>query len=210
MKASAQGMNTELRDHLRLHLKWGNLQGDELIRFLVLALCGECGELANEAKKEWRDGSDRRALAVGRLNKPGLMASPRAPRGLLFPIAIRPAGPRHQRPAAAAFATRPLRLRCATRSVSAAGVIPSMRAAWALRKVNIGRGGRHLEPLEFPSPLPGSIGILTKTQAANHLTIHGKRTGSPASSRHAMPTSCSHFAALRRARTVHCSRSARR
>ena len=125
-------MNTELRDHLRLHLKWGNLQGDELIRFLVLALCGECGELANEAKKEWRDGSDRRALAVGRLNKPGLMASPRAPRGLLFPIAIRPAGPRHQRPAAAAFATRPLRLRCATRSVSAAGVIPSMRAAWPM------------------------------------------------------------------------------
>lgn len=27
-------------------------------RFLVLALCGECGELANMIKKRWRDGVD--------------------------------------------------------------------------------------------------------------------------------------------------------
>jgi NTP pyrophosphatase (non-canonical NTP hydrolase) len=38
-----------------------------LVRFLCLALCGECGELANEAKKQWRDGSDRRALMVAEL-----------------------------------------------------------------------------------------------------------------------------------------------
>jgi NTP pyrophosphatase (non-canonical NTP hydrolase) len=27
-------------------------------RFLTLALCGECGELANMIKKRWRDGVD--------------------------------------------------------------------------------------------------------------------------------------------------------
>lgn len=27
-------------------------------RFLALALCGECGELANMIKKRWRDGAD--------------------------------------------------------------------------------------------------------------------------------------------------------
>jgi hypothetical protein len=43
-------MNDELRDHLQQHLRWGNLEGDDLIRFLCLALCGESGELANLAK----------------------------------------------------------------------------------------------------------------------------------------------------------------
>jgi NTP pyrophosphatase (non-canonical NTP hydrolase) len=28
------------------------------VRFLALALCGECGELANMIKKRWRDGVD--------------------------------------------------------------------------------------------------------------------------------------------------------
>ena len=60
-------MNDELRDHLKLHLRWGDLEGDELVRFLCLALCGEAGELANEAKKAWRDGGDRRAHMMSEL-----------------------------------------------------------------------------------------------------------------------------------------------
>lgn len=31
---------------------------NEDVRFLVLALCGEVGELANYIKKHWRDGTD--------------------------------------------------------------------------------------------------------------------------------------------------------
>jgi NTP pyrophosphatase (non-canonical NTP hydrolase) len=34
------------------------LQGEERLRFLVLALCGETGELANLVKKSWRAGHD--------------------------------------------------------------------------------------------------------------------------------------------------------
>lgn len=52
-------MNT-LRKHLQSHLNWGPLRGDEKVRFMALALCGEAGELANLVKKDWRgDAGDR-------------------------------------------------------------------------------------------------------------------------------------------------------
>lgn len=51
----------ELQAHLLEHLNWGPLNGAEKVRFMVLALCGEAGELANLIKKDWRgDSGDRR------------------------------------------------------------------------------------------------------------------------------------------------------
>ena len=53
-------MPSELRDHIKAHLYWGPLRGEDKLRFMVLALCGEAGELANLVKKDWRgDGGDR-------------------------------------------------------------------------------------------------------------------------------------------------------
>lgn len=48
-------MKPELEDFLRQHLSWPeHLSGKERTRFLMLALCGEVGELANMIKKDWR------------------------------------------------------------------------------------------------------------------------------------------------------------
>jgi NTP pyrophosphatase (non-canonical NTP hydrolase) len=60
-------MNDELRAHLRNHLEWGGLQGEERLRFLALALAGEVGEMCNEMKKQWRDGHDRREMIISEL-----------------------------------------------------------------------------------------------------------------------------------------------
>jgi NTP pyrophosphatase (non-canonical NTP hydrolase) len=65
--AGGSSMNDELRAHLKLHLEWSGLQGEERLRFLALALAGECGELCNLMKKRWRDGNDRRDLLVDEL-----------------------------------------------------------------------------------------------------------------------------------------------
>ncbi len=45
---------SELQDCLRKHLSWGPLYYHDKLRFMVLALCGEAGELANLVKKNWR------------------------------------------------------------------------------------------------------------------------------------------------------------
>lgn len=61
-------MNAELDAHIRAHLHWGPLLGEDKIRFMALALCGEAGELANIVKKDWRgDPGDRRAKLVEEL-----------------------------------------------------------------------------------------------------------------------------------------------
>jgi NTP pyrophosphatase (non-canonical NTP hydrolase) len=44
----------ELHQQMTSHLFPSFSNEDE--RFLALALCGECGELANMIKKRWRDG----------------------------------------------------------------------------------------------------------------------------------------------------------
>lgn len=46
----------ELHQKMTGHLFPSYSNTDE--RFLALALCGECGELANMIKKRWRDGVD--------------------------------------------------------------------------------------------------------------------------------------------------------
>ena len=46
----------ELHEKMTKHLFPAYSSTDE--RFLALALCGECGELANMVKKRWRDGAD--------------------------------------------------------------------------------------------------------------------------------------------------------
>jgi NTP pyrophosphatase (non-canonical NTP hydrolase) len=46
----------ELHEKMTGHLFPAYSSTDE--RFLALALCGECGELANMIKKRWRDGAD--------------------------------------------------------------------------------------------------------------------------------------------------------
>ncbi len=60
-------MTPELREHLLAHLAWSPADDVDRLRFLILALCGETGELANLIKKEWRDGTDRRADIVSEL-----------------------------------------------------------------------------------------------------------------------------------------------
>lgn len=60
-------MNDELGSRLQQHLRWGNLEGEERLRFLALALAGEAGELCDVIKKQWRDGHDRRDLLVDEL-----------------------------------------------------------------------------------------------------------------------------------------------
>jgi NTP pyrophosphatase (non-canonical NTP hydrolase) len=57
---------SELQDHLRRHLGWGPLAGDDKLRFMTLALCGEAGELANLVKKDWRGdaGSNERRVKM--------------------------------------------------------------------------------------------------------------------------------------------------
>lgn len=47
----------ELHEKMTAHLFPAYSNTDE--RFLALALCGECGELANLIKKRWRDGVDK-------------------------------------------------------------------------------------------------------------------------------------------------------
>jgi NTP pyrophosphatase (non-canonical NTP hydrolase) len=59
-------MREELRAHLDKHLNWAPAGADRL-RFLILALCGEAGELANLAKKQWRDGGDRREEMISEI-----------------------------------------------------------------------------------------------------------------------------------------------
>lgn len=44
-----------LKNYVTTHKQWGPQDRTEKSRFLVLALCGETGELANLFKKEWRD-----------------------------------------------------------------------------------------------------------------------------------------------------------
>lgn len=57
-----------LQEHLKLHTNWGSLRGTERVRFMVLALCGEVGELANLIKKDWRgDPGDRCAEIIREL-----------------------------------------------------------------------------------------------------------------------------------------------
>ena len=57
-----------LQEHLKLHTNWGNLRGTERVRFMILALCGEAGELANLVKKDWRgEPGDRRAEIIREL-----------------------------------------------------------------------------------------------------------------------------------------------
>ena len=46
----------KLHERMTRHLFPSYASEDE--RFLALALCGECGELANMIKKRWRDGVD--------------------------------------------------------------------------------------------------------------------------------------------------------
>ena len=53
-------MNDSLKDKIALHVDHTKLEGVDLFRFLVLALCGEAGELANLVKKDWR-GDDGQA-----------------------------------------------------------------------------------------------------------------------------------------------------
>lgn len=46
---------TKLYKHIVAHMKHPFSEpGPERLRFMVLALCGEAGELANYVKKEWR------------------------------------------------------------------------------------------------------------------------------------------------------------
>jgi NTP pyrophosphatase (non-canonical NTP hydrolase) len=56
----------ELRAHMQQHLAWAP-NGEDRLRFLALALCGESGELANVCKKEWRDGGDKRDAIISEL-----------------------------------------------------------------------------------------------------------------------------------------------
>ena len=49
----------ELHEKMTAHLFPAYSNTDE--KFLALALCGECGELANMIKKRWRDGVDMSA-----------------------------------------------------------------------------------------------------------------------------------------------------
>jgi len=44
-----------LPNYIATHKKWGPQSPKSKSRFLILALCGEVGELANLFKKEWRD-----------------------------------------------------------------------------------------------------------------------------------------------------------
>lgn len=61
-------MSNELREHIKAHLHWGPLKGDDKLRFMVLALCGEAGELANLVKKDWRgDAGNRREELIEEL-----------------------------------------------------------------------------------------------------------------------------------------------
>lgn len=56
-----------LQDRIREHLAWGPLKDADKFRFLVLALCGEAGELANLVKKDWRGDAgvvERRAKII--------------------------------------------------------------------------------------------------------------------------------------------------
>jgi NTP pyrophosphatase (non-canonical NTP hydrolase) len=47
-----------LHEHLKRHLTWPNFDSPvEHERYIVLALCGEAGELANLVKKDWRGDS---------------------------------------------------------------------------------------------------------------------------------------------------------
>jgi NTP pyrophosphatase (non-canonical NTP hydrolase) len=46
----------DIHEQMTAHLFPAYSSTDE--RFLTLALCGECGELANMIKKRWRDGVD--------------------------------------------------------------------------------------------------------------------------------------------------------
>jgi NTP pyrophosphatase (non-canonical NTP hydrolase) len=58
----------DLQQHLKIHTNWGDLRGTDRVRFMVLALCGEAGELANLIKKDWRgDPGDRRAEIIREL-----------------------------------------------------------------------------------------------------------------------------------------------
>ena len=60
----------DLKEHIRSHLHWGPIEGEDKVRFLTLALCGEAGELANLVKKDWRgdDGiPERRAKMIEEL-----------------------------------------------------------------------------------------------------------------------------------------------
>ena len=43
------------QDYIDIHHKWGPQEHTEKTRFIVLAICGEAGELANLVKKQWRD-----------------------------------------------------------------------------------------------------------------------------------------------------------
>ena len=57
----------ELTAHLSEHLS-RSPEGEARLRFLVLALCGEAGELANCIKKHWRgDAGDRREQVISEL-----------------------------------------------------------------------------------------------------------------------------------------------
>lgn len=62
-------MSELLRQTLREHLDWSP-EGDDRLRFMALALCGEAGELANLVKKDWRGdegGEARRAKMISEL-----------------------------------------------------------------------------------------------------------------------------------------------
>lgn len=61
-------MRDDFLDKIRVHLQWSPSQGDDRLRFLVLAMCGEVGELANLVKKDWRgDEGDRKSEIVKEL-----------------------------------------------------------------------------------------------------------------------------------------------
>lgn len=61
-------MNGPLSDKVALHLVHTRLEDVDRFRFLVLALCGEAGELANLVKKDWRgDDGDRTAAIIEEL-----------------------------------------------------------------------------------------------------------------------------------------------
>ncbi len=58
---------TELEKHILLHMRWPKfITQEEQLRFLILALCGEVGELANLVKKDWRgdEGKEERFIEL--------------------------------------------------------------------------------------------------------------------------------------------------